>query len=202
LIGRRFARFITRKSRATAVDAPVFTNDPALPSTVQPALSRRPAAAAASWSAIVRLLLRAIATLHCQLYRASDGRLGATVRGCPVLLLTTTGRRSRRSRTWPVCYLSAGDELILVASAGGAQRHPGWYLNLRTDPQVRICLAGRRQAMRAHTVVGVERARLWHCFVQHYPVTASYQHKTGRVIPVIVLAPVPRGVPQTRLRAA
>jgi F420H(2)-dependent quinone reductase len=71
-------------------------------------------------------LLKVVGTMHRLLYRASRGGLARCVRGAPVLLLTTTGRRSGRSRTWPVCYLPAGDgDLILVASAAGAPRHPG-----------------------------------------------------------------------------
>ncbi len=81
-----------------------------------------------------RTTLKAVGTLHRLVYQWSGGRLGGTLRGRPVLLLTTAGRKTGRERTWPLCYLPAGDELILVASAGGNAFHPSWYLNLRTNP--------------------------------------------------------------------
>ena len=74
-------------------------------------------------------MLKVIGTLHRLLYRCSSGRMGTTLRGAPVLLLTT-GRNSGQERTWPICYLCADDEII-VASGGGAMRHPAWYLILR-----------------------------------------------------------------------
>jgi deazaflavin-dependent oxidoreductase (nitroreductase family) len=136
-------------------------------------------------------MLKALGTLHRLLYRASRGRLARVVRGAPVLLLTTTGCRSGRSRTWPVCYLPAGDgDVIVVASAGGAPRHPGWYVNLRANSMVTVQLGDRTCAMCARTAEGVEGARLWERVVQQYPVCATYQRKTGRVIPVVVLSPI------------
>jgi F420H(2)-dependent quinone reductase len=144
-------------------------------------------------SAIGRsVLLKALGAMHRLLYRTSCGGLARCVRGAPVLLLTTTGRRSGQSRTWPVCYLPAGDgDLILVASAAGAPRHPGWYLNLRADPRVTVQLGDRTCTMRARTAEGPERARLWERVVQCYPVCTNYQGRTRREMPVVVLMPTP-----------
>jgi F420H(2)-dependent quinone reductase len=137
-------------------------------------------------------LLKVLGTMHCLLYRASRGRLARCVRGAPVLLLTTTGCRSGRSRTWPVCYLSVDNgDVIIVASAGGAPRHPGWYLNLRANSRVTVQLDDRTWVMCARTTEGLERARLWERVVRQYPVCTNYQRKAGRVIPVVVLSPIP-----------
>jgi deazaflavin-dependent oxidoreductase (nitroreductase family) len=106
------------------------------------------------------------------------------------LLLTTIGRRSRRARTWPLCYVPDGDALVLAASAGGAAKHPGWYLNLLADPCVTVQVRDQRRTMLARTAEGRERARLWERVVWHYPICADYQRRTTRLIPVVVLEPV------------
>jgi deazaflavin-dependent oxidoreductase (nitroreductase family) len=172
-----------------AVDALFLKNHLVVTSRVRSAVSRSLVVRTA-WPAIPRLVLRVLGTLHRLLFHASGGRLGCTVRGGPVLLLTTTGRESGRSRTWPVCCLPIGDDLVLVASAAGAPRQPAWYLNLQADPRVTIRLADRVQTMVARTAEGVERARLWEWFVRQYPVCASYQRNTARAIPVVVLTPL------------
>ncbi len=142
------------------------------------------------WSgpSATRTMLKVIGTLHSLLYRCSGGRMGGTLRGGPVLLLTTTGRKTGQERTWPLCYLPAsGDEFALVASAGGAPRHPAWYSNLRADPRVSIRLGEGSRKMVARTAEESERARLWERIVQKYPVVADYQRKSGREIPVVIL---------------
>jgi deazaflavin-dependent oxidoreductase (nitroreductase family) len=142
------------------------------------------------WSgpSTARTMLKVIGTLHRLLYRCSSGRIGGTLRGGPVLLLTTTGRKTGQERTWPLCYFPAsGDELALVASAGGAPRHPNWYLNLRADPRVSIRLGERSRKMVARIAEESERARLWERIVRRYPVVANYQRKSGREIPVVIL---------------
>jgi deazaflavin-dependent oxidoreductase (nitroreductase family) len=145
-----------------------------------------------------RTTLKIVGTLHRLLYRWSAGRVGGTLRGGPVLLLTTTGRTTGRAHTWPLCYLVAGDELVVVASARGAPSHPAWYLNLQADGRVSVQRGGRTQMMVARTVHGAERARLWERVVQQYSVCAAYQRQTGREMPVVLLrsaAPVGSHVP-------
>ncbi len=134
-----------------------------------------------------RTVLKIAATLHRLLYRWSGGRLGGVLRGGPVLLLTTTGRKSGRERTWPLSYLVLGDDLVLVASAGGQPCHPAWYLNLRADPWVRIQVADQIWSMVARTTSGTERARLWAHVVRRYPVAVTYQRRTSRQFPVVIL---------------
>ncbi len=138
-------------------------------------------------SGLQRVMLKAIGTLHRLLYRCSGGRMGTTLRGEPVLLLTTTGRKSGQERTWPICYLRAGDELVLVASGAGAMRHPAWYLNLRANPRVSVQIGERTTTMVARRAREAERSRLWERFVRRYPVCAAYQRKSGREFPVVIL---------------
>jgi deazaflavin-dependent oxidoreductase (nitroreductase family) len=129
-----------------------------------------------------------IGTLHRLLYQCTGGRIGGTLRGGPVLLLTTTGRKTGQQRTWPLCYLPApDDELVLVAAAGGAPRHPAWYSNLRADPRVSIRSGEGSRTMVARIAEERERARLWEIIVRRYPVVANYQRKSGREIPVVIL---------------
>lgn len=136
---------------------------------------------------VERVTLGIVGTCHRLVYRTSGGRLGRTVRGGPVLLLTTVGRRSGRSRTWPLCYVADGEALVLVASAGGAPRHPGWYLNLRYRRRVIVRRGDQARPMLARTAEGQERAQLWERIVQQYPICADYQRRTTREFPIVVL---------------
>jgi F420H(2)-dependent quinone reductase len=140
-------------------------------------------------SSTFRIVIKAIGTLHRWMYRVSGGKLGQSFFGSPVLLLTTTGRRTGQPRTWPLTYLREGDRLIIIASNGGQPNHPAWYLNLRATPQVSVQLGDRVRRMIAQTTEGDERARLWSRVVEEYPAYAEYQRKTDRQIPVVVLNP-------------
>jgi len=137
-----------------------------------------------------RLLFSAFVKAHAALYRASGGRLGGRLRkGAPVLLLTTTGRKTGRRRTTPLLYVEEGDRYVVVASAGGAPSHPAWYLNLRGNPAATIQVGGRKLAVTAETAGLEERALLWQRLTQMWPQYDDYQAKTGREIPVVILAP-------------
>ncbi len=136
-----------------------------------------------------RITIKIIGAIHRWLYRGSGGKWGQTFFGSPILLLTTTGRRTGQPRTWPLTYLPEGERLIVVASNGGQQNHPAWYLNLRANPQVSVQLGDQTQTMIAQTAEGEERAWLWSRVVEEYPAYAGYQRKTDRQIPVVVLRP-------------
>jgi deazaflavin-dependent oxidoreductase (nitroreductase family) len=136
-----------------------------------------------------RIVMKMLGTAHRGLYRVSGGKLGKTFFGSPILLLTTTGRKTGRPRTWPLTYLREGECLIVIASNGGQPNHPAWYLNLRKNPQVSIQLGDRTHAMIAQAAEGDERARLWARVVHEYPAYAGYQRKTDREIPVVILRP-------------
>jgi deazaflavin-dependent oxidoreductase (nitroreductase family) len=136
-----------------------------------------------------RIAMKVLGTIHRTLYRASDGKLGKTFFGSPVLLLTTTGRKTRRPRTWPISYLREGDQFIILAANGGQPNHPSWYLNLRTNPRVSVQLGEETRLMIARTAEGDERTRLWSRAVKEYPAYEQYQQKTDREIPVVILQP-------------
>lgn len=127
---------------------------------------------------------------HTALFRATDGRVGGRLLGSPVLLLVSTGRRTGRQRTTPLLYLPDGDRQVIVASNGGAAKHPVWWLNLEADPEATVEVEGRKTRVRAREAEGEERARLWKSLVRMYPAYESYQGKTDRRIPVVVLEPV------------
>jgi len=122
-------------------------------------------------------------------FRLSGGRLGSRfLRGAPVGLLTTAGRKSGQQRTTPLIYLEDGDRVVLVASQGGFPKHPLWYLNLAEHPDVEFELPRRpRQRYRARTAGAAEKAGLWPRLCAIYPDYADYQARTDRDIPVVIL---------------
>jgi F420H(2)-dependent quinone reductase len=137
-----------------------------------------------------RPLLRAVSRIHAAVYRASRGRLlGRIGKGMPVLLLTTTGRKTGRRRTTPLLYLEDGGRYAVVASVGGAPQHPAWYLNLRADSRATVEIGGRMRAVRAETAGPEERARLWRTATAMYAGYDMYQARTSREIPIVVLTP-------------
>lgn len=124
----------------------------------------------------------------------------------PVLELTTTGRRSGRPRTVmltsPVWESGA---VVVVASRGGDDRHPAWFLNLRDHPEVEVAFAGEpRQVMRARVAIPAERAALWPRVIAAHPRYAEYQARTHREIPLVLLEPVDgdRGSSRLAIRGA
>jgi deazaflavin-dependent oxidoreductase (nitroreductase family) len=133
------------------------------------------------------LLLRAFSAVNTGLYRLSGGRIGGKMKGVPILLLTTTGRKSGKRRTQPLLCIDDGGKLAVIASKGGAPEHPAWYRNLLANPDVEVELGRSRRRMRARTATGEERQRLWARAVELYPDYADYQTKTSREIPVVAL---------------
>jgi deazaflavin-dependent oxidoreductase (nitroreductase family) len=128
-----------------------------------------------------------------QLHRAGlQSPLGPLLRrgaGQEYLVLETTGRRSGERRTTPLSFTRDGDGFVLIASNGGARRSPDWFRNLEADPDVTVEVDGQRVPVRATTVVGAERDRLWRAAVRSYPGYAAYQLRTRRTIPVVRLVP-------------
>ena len=135
----------------------------------------------------LRLAVRLAGRLHVHLYRLLGGRLVGSIGRAPILLLTTTGRRSGRPRTAPLLYVRDGDSLAVVASFGGSPGHPNWYLNLRANPRATVEIGREHLQVRARTAAPEERARLWPRFVAVYGGYASYQERTSREIPVVLL---------------
>src|SRR6266508_3658242 len=118
---------------------------------------------------------------------ARAGEVGYLWRGVPTLILTTTGRRSGQPRSAPLIFGQDGDAYVVVASKGGAARHPAWYLNLVDQPKVEVQVRGERFEAVARTAGGDERSRLWRLMTGIWPDYDVYQERTARQIPVVVL---------------
>ena len=125
------------------------------------------------------------------LYRLTGGRLGARIRGVPVLLLEHVGRRSGERRTAPLMYLEDGEDLVIVASKGGAPAHPAWWLNLKANPRTTVQVGSAKRAVAAREAAPDERSALWPRLVELYPDYEEYQRRTDREIPVVILESAP-----------
>jgi deazaflavin-dependent oxidoreductase (nitroreductase family) len=124
---------------------------------------------------------------HVRRYRETDGEVGYLWRGVPTLILTTVGRRSGRERSTPLIFGEDGDAHVVVASKGGAARHPDWYLNLVEHPKVQVQVKGDHFEAVARTAEPPERDRLWRLMTGIWPAYDLYQQRTARQIPVVVL---------------
>lgn len=126
---------------------------------------------------------------HGALYRVSGGRLGSRIGTMPVLLLTTTGRKSGKQRTTPLSYVEDGNSYVLAASNGGNDWYPAWYHNLRAKPEATIRAGRRRMQVAARVASADERERLWPRFVESFSGYGEYEKKTSRPIPLVILTP-------------
>jgi deazaflavin-dependent oxidoreductase (nitroreductase family) len=126
---------------------------------------------------------------HVRRYQETGGEVGYMWNGVPTLLLTTTGRRTGQDRTTPLIFGRDGDDYLVVASMGGAPRHPAWYLNLTAHPDAAIQVRAETLPVVARTAPSDEKARLWTTMTDLWPNYDVYQTRTERVIPVVVLSP-------------
>jgi deazaflavin-dependent oxidoreductase (nitroreductase family) len=124
---------------------------------------------------------------HVDRYRATDGEEGHDWRGTQTLLLTTKGRKSGEDRTTPLIYGRHGDDYLIVASKGGADKPPAWYLNLQANPEAEIQVKGDRLKVRARDAGSDEKPDVWQTMTSEWPAYDEYQTKTDRQIPVVVL---------------
>lgn len=131
-----------------------------------------------------------VGKVHTWVYRRTGGTIGHKAGALTHLLLTTTGRKSGMSRTVPLTYLADGDCFVLVASNGGSDRHPAWWLNLQKHPRARVQLKRRTIDVVAHRADADARARLWPTLTAVNPFYSRYEQITDRDIPVVVLVPV------------
>ena len=125
---------------------------------------------------------------HVKRYVETDGEVGHDWQdGVPVLILTTTGRRSGEERPTPLIYGRDGDDYLIVASKGGAPEPPAWYSNLSEDPDVQVQVKADRFPARARDATPEEKPDLWRRMAEIWPAYDEYQGKTDREIPVVVL---------------
>ncbi len=134
-------------------------------------------------------LMKVMSVTHLFWYRLTGGVIGGSFGGNPMLLLTTTGRKSGRPRTTPLQYLADGENMVLVASNGGNPWHPAWWLNLERNPDAEVQVRNERRRVKAEKAEGEERERLWRLVVEMYSGYEGYQKTANREIPVVVLRP-------------
>ena len=134
--------------------------------------------------------LRWTGKLNVPLYRMSGGRIGGRVNRAPVLLLTTTGRKSGQKRTAPIVFLQDGENVVVINTNAGNARVPAWSLNLEANPAAEVEVGRRRYPVRARVAEGEERADLWRKHNEQYAGFDDYQVKLEREASVIVLEPV------------
>ncbi|MGW5007804.1 nitroreductase family deazaflavin-dependent oxidoreductase [Streptomyces parvulus] len=130
-----------------------------------------------------------------ELYESSGGTEGTTLQntGLPVIVLTSRGARSGKIRKTPLMRVEQDGTYAVVASLGGAPKHPVWYFNVKADPHVELQDGPVRRDMTAREITGVEKAEWWERAVAAYPPYADYQKRTDREIPVFVLEPADEG---------
>jgi deazaflavin-dependent oxidoreductase (nitroreductase family) len=136
------------------------------------------------------VVIKLMSAANTWIYRVSGGRIGSSFFGAPVMLLTTTGRRSGQPRTAPLLYLRDGERIVTVASKGGMSHHPLWYRNLEAHPDVEVEIGATKQRMRARCANAEEKRAYWPKLVSMYADYAVYQTRTTRDIPVVILDPV------------
>ena len=124
---------------------------------------------------------------HVKRYQETDGADGHMWQGVPTLLLTTTGRKSRKAYTTPLIYGQDGDCYMIVGSWGGSPKHPQWYLNLVAQPEIEVQVKAERFKARASTATGEEKARLWKIMSAIYPNYDVFQTRTKREIPLVII---------------
>jgi deazaflavin-dependent oxidoreductase (nitroreductase family) len=124
---------------------------------------------------------------HIRRYEETNGEEGYRWNGATCLVLTTTGRKSGEPRKFALIYAAHGDDFVVVASAGGAPEHPGWYKNLLAAPEAGVQVLGDHHHVRARTAEGAERDELWRLMTVDWPNYDEYTKRTDRVIPVVVL---------------
>ncbi len=138
-----------------------------------------------SWS-----LLGRVTQAHTAIYRATGGRVGHRFPGSPpMLLLDHVGAKSAVKRTSPLVYGVDGENLILVASKGGYPKSPGWFYNLRANPDTTVQVGSGKRNVHARVADASERERLWALMVKVYSGYESYRRRTEREIPLVILEP-------------
>jgi deazaflavin-dependent oxidoreductase (nitroreductase family) len=133
--------------------------------------------------------LRAMGRLNVPIYRATRGRVMGKVGRAPVLLLTTTGRRSGQLRTAPVVFVADGERVVVIGSNAGNTHAPAWSHNLKANPAAEIEIRGERRRVSARVTEGEERERLWRMMNEQYAGFEDYEARTSRDIAVFALEP-------------
>lgn len=138
-------------------------------------------------SSAVNTIERFFTDLQVFLYRSSGGGIAGSFKGVPVLLLTVTGRKTGKKRIKPLLYMMDNDQIVLVASHGGAPTDPAWWRNLQHNPRAEVQIKRTVLQVEAREATPEERERLWPRLVALYADYANYQKRTSRTIPIVLL---------------
>ena len=133
--------------------------------------------------------MNVFAKLNVTAYRLSKGRIGGKMENAPVCVLHTVGRKSGKERESPLLYLADGDDVILVASAGGRVEQPAWYHNLMAMDAADVEILGERRKLKPRRATTEEKATYWPKLIAIYSHYDAYQQRTARDIPVVVMSP-------------
>ena len=137
-----------------------------------------------------KIIIKWMSRINTWAYKATKGKVGGKfLKGAPVALLTTTGRKTGEPRVSPLLYLREGNRVILVASQGGAATNPMWYLNLKANPKVTVQIKDEVLTLTARDATDSERAEYWPKLTAMYSSFDDYQSWTDRVIPVVICDP-------------
>ena len=132
-------------------------------------------------------LFKLFTKVHVGLFRLTRGKGMSTVRGMPILLLTTVGRKTNKPRTTPLMFIRDGADYVITASNSGGDKHPAWFLNLQASPAVQIETGGEKLQVSATIAGAPDRARLWSVLIGKAPFFEGYQKGTARQIPMVIL---------------
>jgi F420H(2)-dependent quinone reductase len=142
----------------------------------------------------LRGFIRVLSWAHLVIYRLTRGRLTTRLGlpGAEMILLTSTGRKTGKPRTVPLLSVRRGDDWLVIASNAGLDRPPGWWFNLRANPAATVRSGPRSVPVVAKVADDAARCELWPLFVREYAGYADYQQRASRIIPILILQPVPR----------
>ncbi len=139
---------------------------------------------------MLKVMFKAMVSVGIFLYRLTGGGIGGRMQSLPVLLLTTTGRKSGKKRTVPLGFLRDGSAYVIIASYAGQPRNPAWFLNLDSHPEATIQVKKRQMQVTAETANPEKKRELWARLMEVAPGYANYQKRTTRDIPVVILHPI------------
>ena len=138
----------------------------------------------------MKAFFRLFLSLFVWLYQRTNGKIGGAIQGLPVLLLTTTGRKTGKKRVTPLGYFEQDGYYVITASNAGADTHPAWFHNLKNQPQVTLQILDKQLTAMAEQANPTLRKQLWAKLIERAPGYAGYEKRTTREIPMVLLRPV------------
>ena len=138
---------------------------------------------------VMKILMKPFSRFNAWRYIKSNGTSMGRLGGRDICVASMTGAKTGKQRDVPLMYVPYNDGVILVASLGGAPRHPTWYYNLVKNPDIDVYVKGEKLALRARVASTAEKAEVWPVCCDHYPDYANYQARTDRDIPVFICEP-------------